>query len=119
LKYGALSVFGVGMGTASICIEVKREPELEAVAEPLDTEGVINEAGGVGFATPAPIGGAAITPLGAKPYMGGFPEALEALLGPELVGWVIILGWNMQCVRRWNCPSRYLSMVLQFGHQML
>jgi hypothetical protein len=107
------------MGTASVCIEVNRDPELEAVAELLDVEGVIDEAGGVGFATPEPIGGAVVTPLGAKPYVGGFPEALEAPLGPELVGWVIILGWNMRCARRWNCPSRYLSMVFAFERQTL
>jgi hypothetical protein len=64
-------VFGVGMGTASVCIEVNRDPELEAVAELLDVEGVIDEAGGMGFATPEPIGGTVVTPLGAKPYVGG------------------------------------------------
>jgi hypothetical protein len=85
LKYGALSVFGVGMGTVSVCIEVKREPVLDAVAELPETDGVMDEAGGVGLATPAPLGGTVVTPLCTKPCEVGLPEVLAGPLmpGPE------------------------------------
>jgi hypothetical protein len=45
-KYGALSMFGVGMGTMSVCIVEKTEPE-DIRFEELDSVGDMCEAEGV------------------------------------------------------------------------
>jgi hypothetical protein len=75
----------------SVCIDVKREPVLNAAAELPDTDGVMEEAGGVGLEPPAPICGAVATPLCTKPCVEGCLEAVEGPLMPGPGGWVIVV----------------------------